>query len=188
MNEKSSKQIKGVALVTFVKVIRADKSGVYDKYLKEEDLQIVKKRIVDQVWYPYETFKRCFSAVYEIIGKKNEEKVLDWGRLYAEAIMATNFKITIKENKPLEHIKRIPGYLTHFFDFGTADVKVEDPNRVFLKLSDLDPNFPLIYIFLQGWFQRVAELCGAKNVQCEFIDKSWVNNTNTTSYRITWSQ
>jgi hypothetical protein len=187
MNGKSTKQVKGVALVTFVKAIRANKSGVYDKYLLKEDLPIINKKIVDQLWYPYETFKRCFNAVYDIVGKKNEEKVKEWGRLYAELIMATTFKITIKENKPLEHIKRIPGYITHFFDFGNAEVTVENPNRVLLKLSDLDPDFQLIYIFLAGWFQRVAELCGAKNVQCEFIDKSWVNKSNTTSYRFTWS-
>lgn len=187
MNEKSAKQIKGVALVPFIKTIRKNKSGVYNKYLKEEDLPVINKKIVDQLWYPYETFKRCFSAVYEVVGNKNEANVRDWGRLYAEAIMATSFKITIKENKPLEHIKRIPGYLSHFFDFGKADVKVENPNRAVIKLNDLDPDFSLIYIFLIGWFQRVAELCGAKNVQCEFIDKSWVNKNNTTSYRITWA-
>jgi len=86
-----------------------------------------------------------------------------------------------------KHIPK-PGYINHFFDFGSADVTVEKPNSVFLKLTDYDPNFPLIYIFLTGWFQRVAELCGAKNVQCEFVDKSWVKKSNTTSFRITWAQ
>ena len=35
------KQVKGTALVEFVKTIKADKSGVYDRYLKEEDLAII---------------------------------------------------------------------------------------------------------------------------------------------------
>jgi hypothetical protein len=188
MSGKAMKQVKGVALVQFVKVIRANKSGVYDSYLKEEDLPIINTKIQPAIWYPYETFKRCFNAVYEIIGQKNDEKVKDWGRLYAELIMTDTFKITIKQNSALEHIKRLPVYISAFFDFGHANVIVENPNRVLLELSDYDPDFAPLYIFLIGWFKRVAELCGAQNAQCEFIDMSWVKKSNTTSYRFTWTQ
>jgi hypothetical protein len=188
MKEKSMKQVKGILLLAFVKTIRADKSGLYDKFLLQEDIPVINKKIVDALWYPYETYKRCVDGVYEIVGKKREEKLKEWGGSYARQIMPTIFKKTIKENNPLEHFQRTPVYIKSMYDFGGTDVTVENPDSVILKLSDFDPDYPPIYIMLAGWFQSVAELCGAKNVQCKYIDKSWVNKSNTTSYHVTWTQ
>ncbi len=181
------KQVKGATFVYFVKTIRADKSGIYDKYLNKDDLDIIGKRISPTMWYPYETFKKCFNAVVEVIAKRNPEKVKDWGKLYGEMIMTDAYKATIKEGKPLEHIKRVPVYIKSFMDFGNTEAIVEAPNRVVLVMKDYDPDFAPFYVFLEGWFQRMAELCGAKNVECKIVEKSWVNKKSTTSYIITWS-
>ena len=181
------KQIKGAALLYFVKTIRADKSGVYNSYLTKEDLPIIQKKILPTLWYPYETFRRCLNAVFEVVGKKDYEKLKEWGSLYAEMIMTEMFKTTIKKNNPLEHMRRVPFYMEGFYNFGHTVSQVENPQRVFLQLSDYDSDFSLIYIIMEGWFKRIAELCGAKDVKCEMVDKSWVNKTNTTSYIVSWA-
>lgn len=180
------KQVKGAAFVNFVKTIRADKSGIYNKYLNEQDLSIINSTIQPINWYPYDTFKRCFSAVFEVAGKNNPNNLTEWGRLYCEKVLNDFFKITIKEGNPLEYIKRIPFYIQNFFDFGTTSVTVENPKSVILEMRDYDPDFKALYIFSHGWFYRAAELCGAQYVQCQFVEKSWLKKSNTTSYRITW--
>ncbi len=72
-------------------------------------------------------------------------------------------------------------------DLGNTEALVESPNRVLLRLTDYDPDFAPFYIFLQGWFQKMVELCGGKNVECKIIDMSWIKKNNVTSYIVTWS-
>jgi len=181
------KRVKGTALVNFVKTIRANKSGVYDQYLTEEDKDIISRKILAAVWYPYETFKRCFNATFEVIAKKELQMVEQWGRLYGELIMTDIYKDTLKKGDPLDHIKKVPVYIRTFFDFGQGEAVVEKPNRVVIKLTDYDPDFAPLYHFLRGWFQRMAELCGGQNVKCEFVNKSWEDKTNTTTYLVSWT-
>jgi uncharacterized protein (TIGR02265 family) len=180
------KQVKGSAMVHFVKAIRANKSGIYNKYFQKEDLEIIMKPVLPAFWYPYETYKRCFNAVFEVAAKKDYEKVKEWARAYAELIMTDIYKHTIKKDNPLDHIRNAPIYIQTFYNFGHAEAKVEGPNRVLLNLSDYDSDFAPFYFFHLGWFQRVAELCGAQNVKCEFLEMSWITKSNTTSFLITW--
>ena len=180
------KKVKGSAMVHFVKAIRSNKSGVYNKYFLKEDWDIISKPILPALWYSYETYKRCFTAVFEIAAHKDYEKVKEWARLYADLIMTDIYKHTIKKDDPLYHIKNAPVYIQTFYDFGHAEVKVEGPKKVVLHLSDYDPDFAPFYFFHLGWFQRVVELCGARNANCEFLEMSWVTKRNTTTYLVTW--
>ena len=181
------KQVKGSAMVHFVKGIRANKSGIYEKYLQKEDWDIIMKPILPAFWYPYETYKRCFNALFEVAANKDYEKVMGWAKLYAVLIMTDIYEHTLKKDDPLYHIKNVPQYIQTFYNFGHTEAKVEEPNRVLLKMSDYDPAFAPLYYFHLGWFEKVAELCGAKNVKCEFLEKSWETKSNTTSYLITWA-
>ena len=170
----------------FVKTIRANKSGVYDKFLVDEDRAIIGTQIFPATWYPYETFKRCFLAVYEVIAKRSLEEVKEWGSLFSELIMTKILRNTINGDKPLDHIRRIPVYINTFYNIGYSEVTVEAPTRILLQLHDCDPDFQPLYYFLLGWFQKTAELCGARNVRCEFINMSEANKSNTIKYLITW--
>jgi len=163
------KRVKGTALVDFVKIIRANKSGVYDQYLTEEDRAIISRRILPAVWYPYETFKHCFNATYEVNAKDQLQMVEQWGRLDGELIITDIYKDTIKQGDPLYHIRKIPIYIRTFVDFAQWEAVVEKPNQVLLTLSDCDPDFAPLYYFFKGWFQRMAELGGGQNVRCEFV-------------------
>ncbi len=180
------KKVKGAALLHFAKAIKSDKSGVFDKYLKEEDRAILNKEVQPTLWYPYETFRRCFNAVFEVIAKKDMEKVMEWGRQYGQVILSDVYKVTIKQDNPLEHFKRIPIYIKGFYDFGTTETKIEAPNRVLLTLNDYDPDFAPLYYFNVGWFRKAAELCGAKNVQCQMTAKSWEDKSSKTCYVVSW--
>jgi hypothetical protein len=181
------KQVIGTALLHFVKTIRSDKTGIFDKYLTKDDLAVINQKILPTIWYPYDTFKHCFNAVFEVIAKKDTNMVQDWGKLYGEMIMTDVYKKTIKKGNPLEHLRRVPVYIKSFFDFGQSEANVEKPNQVILEFSDYDPDFAPLYFFIYGWLKRMAELCDAQNVECSFIDKSWLKKSNNTSYLITWS-
>ena len=180
-----SGRVKGSVLIDFVKTIKADKTGVYDRFLTKEDQDIIRQRILPSAWYPYETFRNCFNAVYEVLAKKNLDTVRQWGRLYGEAIVANLYKGLLKQGHPLDYIKKYEIYVKNFFDFGKLEVIEEAQNQVLIKMLDFDPNFPPLYSIMFGWLERTLELCGAKNIKAELLSKSW-EGAKETAIRLKW--
>jgi len=179
------KRVKGSILVDFVKTIRADKTGVYERYLTPEDKAIVTGKILPSAWYPYETFKNCFNAIFEVLAKKNLDQARQWGKFYGEAIMSGIYKGLLRQDEPLEYIKKSQVHIKNFYDFGKIEVISEKPNQVLIKAMDFDPSFPPLYYIMLGWWERTVELCGAKNIQSEFVRKSW-EGAEDTAFRIKW--
>ena len=179
------KRAKGSVLIDFVKTIRADKTGAYDSLLTAEDKEIISQRILPSAWYPFETFKRCFNAVFEVLAKKNLEQVRKWGRIYGEAIMGSIYKGLLKQGEPKEYLKKYEVYIKNFFDFGSIEVEEEGENQVLLHIKGFDPEFVPLYYMMYGWLERTLELCGAKNIQGEFVKKSW-EGADETAIRFRW--
>lgn len=179
------KRVKGSILIDFVKTIKADKSRVYDKYLTVEDKAIISQRILPSGWYPYETFKHCFNAVFEVLAKKNLDMVRQWGRFYGEQIVENLYKGLLKEGHPLDYIRKYEVYIRNFFDFGKIEVIEEAQNQVLIKMSEFDPDFQPIYVIMFGWLERTLELCGAKNIKSEIVSKSW-EGAKETAIRLKW--
>ncbi len=176
---------KGSILVDFVKTIRADKSGAYDPYLTPEDKEIISQRILPSAWYPYETFRRCFNAVFQVLAKRDLEQVRKWGRIYGEAIMGSIYKGLIRQGDPLEFVKKYEIYIRNFFDFGELKIEEEAPAQVIIRIRGFDKNFPPLYYMMYGWLERTLELCGAKNIKVEFLERAWEGGEET-KIRISW--
>jgi hypothetical protein len=179
-------RVKGTILVDFVKTIRADKSGVYKSYLSAEDMDIVSRRVLPSAWYPFETFKHCFNAVFEVVAKKNLETVRNWGRLYGSQIMTDVYRGLLKQGEPLEYFKKYPVYIKNFFDFGRVEVIEEKPNQVLVKFLDFAPDFAPLYYMVYGWLEKTAEICGARNLHSEIVSRSW-QDPDDTAFRFSWT-
>ncbi len=179
------KRAKGSILIDFVKTIRADKSGVYDSYLTPQDKEIINQRILPSAWYPYETFRRCFEAVFQVLAKGDLEQVKKWGKIYGEAIMGSIYKGLIKQGEPLEYLKKYEIYIRNFFDFGEIKIEEEGPNQVIMHIRGFDKDFPPLYYMMYGWLERSLELCGVKGVKVESLEKSWEGGEET-KVRISW--
>jgi len=180
-----ARRVKGSILVDFVKTIRADKTGAYERYLTREDKEIINQRILPSAWYPYETFKNIFNAAFEILAKKNLDMVKQWGRFYGERIIENLYKGLLKQGHPLDYIKRYETYVKNFFDFGKLEIIEEAQNQVLIRMIDFDPDFPPFYSIMFGWLERTLELCGAKNIKMEVIRRSWEGAPDTT-VRLKW--
>jgi len=178
------KKVKGTILVDFVKSIKANKTGVYDQYLTPEDTAAISTRILPSAWYPYETFRHCFNAVFEVAAKKNLDQVKTWGALYGKSIMSDLYKGLLK-HEPLDYIKKYQVYIKNFFDFGKVEVIEEKPNQVLVKFIDFDADFAPLYYMMYGWLEKTLELCGAKNLHSEIASKSWQDPVDT-AFRFRW--
>jgi len=80
VGESNLKQIKGSMIKTIVRAMRADKSGIYNKLLSDKAKELYTQRILDPVWYPFDTYKECFNALYQVDGKNDPRIITQWGR------------------------------------------------------------------------------------------------------------
>lgn len=177
--------VKGTILIDFVKTIKADSSGAYNAYLNDLDREILHQRLLPSGWYPYQTFKNCFNAVFKVLAKGDLEKVRQWGRVYGEAIITGVYKSIIKEGEPLESLMKYSTHIRNFFDFGEILVEPVEKDQALVRIRGFDPTFQPQYSIMQGWLERSLELCGAKNIRTEVIAATW-KGAPETIVKITW--
>jgi hypothetical protein len=178
---------KGSIIVPWVKAIKADKSGVYDKYLSNKDREIISERLLPNVWYPFETYRSCVNAVFEVIAKKDLETITEWTRIFSQQVMTGLYGGVLEGVTPLNYIKRCGRIFRNFFIFGKIEGAIEGENQALVKVFfESDIQFiPFNYI-IKGWIEGNLALCGAKNVKGEIITKSWEGSPYT-SMRFTWT-
>jgi len=178
--------VKGSIFVDLVKMIKKDKSGVFDKYLTDKDRELISHKVLLSVWYPYETYKHCITAIFEVIAKKNPEVAKKWGREVCQTVMTDMYAAFVSKRDPISFLKKYEMIHKNFYDFGQIEVMEEKENQVSFKLSNLDAQCVPIFYIIQGWVECGMELCGAKNIKSVFLTKSWEGHPNT-SLRITWT-
>ncbi len=180
------KKVKGPVFIELVKMIKKDKSGVYDTYLTKKDREIISQKLLPSTWYPYEIYKRCLQAVFEVVAKNDLEVAKEWGRAACQTVMTGIYANVVKNCDPFSFIKKYQTTYRNIYDFGKTEVVAEGENQAVYTLSDFDAQFALGYYPIQGWLERGLELCGAKNVKSEFVTKSWEGQP-ATSIRFSWT-
>lgn len=178
-------QVKGSMLVEFVKSIRADKSGVYDKYFTDEERKTISGRILPVLWYPYDFYRKCFQAVFEVAADSDMATAHQWGLIYGEAIVSSTYDGILKTGGPMAALKSYESYFQHFYDFGQVKVEKVADNEALVIFKDFDPDFEPIYHLIQGWLEQTINLCGGENFKVDFEAKVWEGDPET-RYRAIW--
>ncbi len=179
--------VKGSIFVDLVKIIKSDKSGVYDTYLTNRDRDIIDHKIFPSSWYPFETYKRCLNAIFEVIAKKDPEAAKEWGRVTCKKVMTGVYTTVMKGCDPLTYLQKCETINKQFYDFGKTEITIEGKNQAIYKLSGFGADFIVFYYVSEGWVESGIELCGGKNIKSELVTKSWEGQPFT-SIRFTWTQ
>jgi hypothetical protein len=180
-------RVKGTILIDFVKTIKADRSGAYGPFLTPQDQAIITGRILPSGWYPYETFLHCFNAVVKVLAKNDMEAVRQWGRLYGEHILTGFYKGMIRAGAAMDTLEKYKNHIRNLFDFGEIEVEPLAATSAIIRIIGLDPEFEAQYHMMCGWIERSLELCGASDISCEFVEKSWQGDPQT-SLKFSWKQ
>jgi hypothetical protein len=179
-------KVKGSLFIFWVKAIKANKTGVYDKYLSNKDREIISERILPNIWYPFETYQNCVTAVFEVVANKNLEVVTEWGRMSSRELMTGLYGGTLDGLTPVDYLKKIGILHRTFFNFSKIESVIESKNQALFKLIEFEPLFSLQQYMVKGWIEGILSLCGAKDVRSEIITKSW-EGAPFTSIRFTWT-
>lgn len=178
-------KVKGTIFAPWVKGIKADKSGVYDTLLTEEDKAVLSKLILSSSWYSFETYRNCVNAVAKIVAKDDGETIRQWGRAYSDEIMTSVYKHAIKKGDPKAAMDQFLYVFKSMFDFGKVNNELLAGGEMLVSIEAFEPDFEMFYHITRGWLERFIELCLDKSVQSEFVKKSWASDP-VTQIKVSW--
>lgn len=179
-------RVKGALLKLYIKGIRANKSGIYESMLSEEDMKIVNQRVLDAAWYPFETFKNCFNAVTEVFAKNNKNIVKKMGYNAGKETIQRLYRGPMMKRQLSDAIKSYNNLFKLWFDFGKQYGVIISNNEIHVVIEEFDPEFEFFYYVAAGWMESFFDGYLGTKVSTEFLEKSWKDSKRTV-FKITWS-
>ncbi|MFX1275127.1 MAG: hypothetical protein ACFFAT_08800 [Promethearchaeota archaeon] len=180
------KKIKGSLFKAWAIAIRANKTGIYDDLISEEDKQVISQRILDAAWYPFDTFKRCIIAVCKVEARGNLRIIEKWSYDYGKTMIERTYNSPMNKkdlNMALNSYNRL---FNLWFNFGRQYGEIISENEIHVIIDDFDKDFEVFYNSAKGWMASFFEMYLSTRVTTSFIEKSW-NGANKTSIKITWN-
>lgn len=181
------KKVKGILFVDYVRMIKSKKELDWHMYLKPMDLTYLKERIDDEAWYPMETFERMGVAILRLMALGNIDLVRLWGRLSVEDLIKTHGTLVI-EGDPMESLMRFQVLRRSFFNFEAIYLEYISSDYAKLEICyDMgnEAEEAATYQSL-GFFERLLEVSGAKDINFKFTSKLWEGDP-TTILEISWN-
>jgi hypothetical protein len=184
-NVKVSK-VKGSMLVTFVKAIKADKTGACAKLLTDQDKEVVSTLILASKWYPFEVYKNCFKAVCKVNAGNRADVLREWGRFAGEETMTNIYKTVLNKKDAQSALDTFRQITKNVYDSINIESTMVSDNEVLIKITDFDPDFEQWYLVGLGWIERTIELVIKKEVKSKIMERSWLGSPATV-YKMSWA-
>jgi hypothetical protein len=176
----AAERVRGVLFVDYVRMVRAMKDVDWSKYLELRDMAIVGERIDPDAWYPMATFERLGIGILHEVARGQLDGVRMWGRFQVDAVKK-QYPHLLAEGDPRETLMRFDVLAGSFFDPQALRV---------VAVSDDDATISIDYGMSDvaeetachqslGFFERLAELAGAKAVSAAFKSKAWAGDDLT---------
>ena len=173
-------RVRGVLFVDYVRMVRGQKRVDWKKHLKDEDLSIISQNIDPDGWYPMATFERLGLAILAEIGHGQLEGVRMWGRFQVEPVRK-HFRDLVAPNDPRDTMMRFDVLAECFFDGEALRVDtVEDDHASVVVAYGMSPKAEETASHQSlGFFERLVEVAGGKNVEATFKKRSWAGDDKT---------
>ncbi|MDD5223894.1 MAG: hypothetical protein PHE84_07875 [bacterium] len=168
-------KVKGTIFVDFVKTIRSSKDERILSYLTEKDREVISGLIFPSGWYQLDTFLRCLTAVFEVLGDKKPENARMWGRVFGAKIFTGVYK-DIKFTGDKDVPVALKGFAltskTFFTGSGLEQVFAEGKKARFrvTRVTEL-PAITIFFHVLAGCLEVYIEMAGGQNPQVSFTEK-----------------
>jgi hypothetical protein len=180
------KQVKGTMLKTIVKIIRSNKSGVYDTLLSDKAKEYVKQTILDSTWYPFEIYKECAGAYYKVGANNDPATLKKLGLDFGKFLFSTIYKYQAHAADIKDAIEKFNQFIKLAFNFVELVPEYISDNQLKITLKGFDPDWEQFYYITSGFVQEFVELSINKKVTSEIIAKSW-EGADATQIMLTWS-
>jgi hypothetical protein len=174
------RQVKGVLFADYVRMIRAVKSHDWTQTLSPRELAFVKAPVDLEKWYPMDIFEQLGNAILAVIAQGKMELVRMWGRTSGDQLRAKQ-PMLIAPNDPVETLNRFRVLRATYFDFDTLSVPLLhlDEAQVLIAYQMGMPAEEAASWQTMGFFERLLEIAGARDVSARFSMRSWVGEART---------
>jgi hypothetical protein len=176
-----SRRVKGTVFVDYVRMLRGHKGVDWSTLLAPEDLSFLVQRVEADAWYPMESFERMGLAILAEIAQGNLETVRAFGRFSIDRLCHDEPRL-LAPGDPLDTLMRFRVLRQGFFDYPALDV---------LSASDGEASIRVGYGMgaraeeaaswqTLGFFERLLEVAGAREVKAWFSTRVWTGEPSTT--------
>lgn len=160
-------KIKGTLMVGIVRLFKSTKDERLDRYITDQDRDILEGRILPASWYPAGTARNLIVALYEVVGGKDPEAPRQWGRFAAGTLVPGTYKDFLHKGDPFETLKNFAAIFGSFVDSPWFKVIKEEPGYIEAVYGDPgdDPMFVPFAYMMAGWIEGLIGESGGKIIE-----------------------
>ena len=179
--------VKGVLFADYVRMLRMRKDIDWSQSLDAQDLGFVLGRVALDGWYPMDVFERLGNAILTHIADGQLGQVRLFGRVTVDPLIADQPFLLAKDD-PIETVNRFRGLRATWFDFDALQVPLllDDECEIHVGYGMGQTAEEAAVWQTVGFFERLLEVSGAKDVKPSFHGKSWLGQTPTTRVQFHW--
>lgn len=170
-------------------MIRRRKDIAWEKRVSSRDMAMVMSRVNPRGWYPMDTFERLGNAILAELADGNVMLARMWGTISAEAQRELHPDLVAADD-PMESLMRFRVLRRTFFDFEALEIDTLIPNlaRIAVHYRMGAKAEKAAAYQTMGFFERVLELSGAKQVTTSFVERGWEPNSLRTLLLFEWQE
>jgi hypothetical protein len=174
------RQVKGSLFVDYVRMLRGQKGMDWTPHLPPEDIAHLHARIDPAGWYPMDAFERMGNIILRSVARGDLQAVRMWGRFSVDAMRFANPGL-VAAGDPIETVNRFRVLRSTFFDFDALDVLMlhDDEAQIVVRYHMGDTAEEAASWQTLGFFERLLEFSGAKDVEARFSERSWAGDART---------
>jgi hypothetical protein len=181
-----SGQVKGILFADYVRMIRSHKTVDWSQVLSPEDRVYLSGQITPDAWYPMATFERLGNAILAHIANNDVQAVRMWGMFSVDALIFANPTL-LAPGDPVETLRRFRILRAGYFDFDALEIPMlhDEEAHVIIRYNMGQPAEEAASFQTMGFFERLLERAGARDVDAQFRERSWAGDARTL-LAITW--
>jgi hypothetical protein len=181
-----NRKVMGTLFVDYVRMLRAHKAVDWKKHLTPDELQWLTQKIQPTAWYPMGAFEHMGLAILQVIAGGDLETVKAFGSASVDWLVE-QYPTLMAQGDPRESIMRFQVLRQSFFNFNALEVlgvtDGEAQMRIAYQMAPLAEEAASLQAM--GFFERLLDLAGAKNVQSKFSSRVWAGDPETV-LELTW--
>ena len=162
-------EIKGFAIRGLLKFVKESNypggiPAVLSR-LSADEQELFASPITSSGWYPYSTFAHLLRVIDQTVGKGDVSQARRIGEVSAERDVHGVFKIIGAMAGFQTLLPRSPIFWPRYFNRGKLVALDVGDRGARLQIHDFPEIDPIHCIVLEGWFEKIGGLFGAKNVR-----------------------
>jgi hypothetical protein len=176
------RQVRGILFLDYVRMLRSQKrvADWTSHGMLPEDLVFLNTRIDADSWYPMTTFERMGNAILATVARGEMFPVRMWGR-YSASQLVTAHPMLLAKDDPPETLARFRVLRDTYFDFPALDIPLLhlDEANITIRYHMGMPAEEAASHQTMGFFEGLLELCGVRDIDAVFREKSWAGDPRT---------